>query len=71
MECALRVRNPLKVNDNKQRNPQAVCLSFKELFENDLPLHLIFHLAIKESIKCEFFSSCLAFPVEPKIFIGT
>ena len=44
MLCALLVRNSLKVTDNKQRNPQAVCLPCKEFFENDLHLFTLFSI---------------------------
>ena len=53
MGCVLRVRISLKMTDNKQRNPQAVCLSFKKLLED---LNLVFHLAIEMSNKMWVFS---------------
>ena len=33
-----RVLDSLKMTANRQRNPQDVCLYFKELHEDDLPL---------------------------------
>ena len=45
------MRDSLKLTDNKQRDLQVACLSLKELFEDDLPLKLIFHPAMKIGIE--------------------